>query len=143
MERRRFRGDSGAVTTEFVIATPVLLSFLMLIVQVALVFHALSVASAAAQEGARTATMEDETNRIAAGEADAAGFVQAVAPRLLTNVDVHGEAVHGGEVIRMTVDADVLQVFNFPGVNLAWPVHETAESVVERFRPGDDSPTTG
>jgi Flp pilus assembly protein TadG len=126
------------VTAEFVIATPLLMFFVMLIIQAGLYFHATNVASAAAQEGALAATLEGDFDRIAAGEADAAAFIQEVAPRLLSNVDVQGVPVDGGEIIRITVDADVLPVFAFPGVNLDWSVHETSQRTVERFRPANE-----
>jgi Flp pilus assembly protein TadG len=140
MQLRRFKGDQGAVTTEFVIVTPVLLFFLMLVVQAGLYYHAVSVASAAAQEGARVAAMEGQANPIAAGEAEASDFVNALAPTLLINVGAEGQMVDGGDVVRITVTGDVLQVFEFPGINLDFSVQETSESVIEEFRPATEAP---
>ncbi|HEX6567693.1 MAG TPA: TadE family protein, partial [Acidimicrobiales bacterium] len=54
----RLRGDDGAATTELVIVAPVLLFMILLIVQLGLYFHAVTVASAAAQEGAHDASLQ-------------------------------------------------------------------------------------
>jgi Flp pilus assembly protein TadG len=136
---RRLRGDAGAATTEFVLIAPVLLTFLMLIVQAALYFHAVSVASAAAQEGSRMAAMEGEQNRITAGETEAQDFVESVAPRLLQNPQANGSFVDGGESVQINVDAQVLEVYPFPFI-LDLSVNETSESVIEEFRPADQPP---
>jgi Flp pilus assembly protein TadG len=136
---RRLGGDEGA-TTELVIAAPAFLFMIMLIVQAGLYFHASSVASAAAQEGARAATVQDGT--IAEGRQVADDFVQALAPRLLENVEVEGRYVDDGELVRMTVRADVTEVFELPGVDLDFTVQETSEGVVERFRPATEAPPT-
>jgi Flp pilus assembly protein TadG len=136
---RRLGGDEGA-TTELVIAAPAFLFMIMLIVQAGLYFHASSVASAAAQEGARAATVQGGT--IAEGRQVADDFVQALAPRLLENVEVEGRYVDDGELVRMTVRADVTEVFELPGVDLDFTVRETSEGVVERFRPATEAPPT-
>ena len=139
MGDRRLGGDEGA-TTELVIAAPAFLFMIMLIVQAGLYFHASSVASAAAQEGARAATVQGGT--IAEGRQVADDFVQALAPRLLENVEVEGRYVDDGELVRMTVRADVTEVFELPGVDLDFTVRETSEGVVERFRPATEAPPT-
>ncbi|MGH9215519.1 MAG: TadE/TadG family type IV pilus assembly protein [Acidimicrobiales bacterium] len=139
MGDRRLGGDEGA-TTELVIAAPAFLFMIMLIVQAGLYFHASSVASAAAQEGARAATVQGGT--IAEGRQVADDFVQALAPRLLENVEVEGRYVDDGELVRMTVRADVTEVFVLPGVDLDFTVQETSEGVVERFRPATEAPPT-
>jgi Flp pilus assembly protein TadG len=136
---RRLGGDKGA-TTELVIAAPAFLFMIMLIVQAGLYFHASSVASAAAQEGARAATVQGGT--IAEGTRVADDFVQALAPRLLEDVEVEGRYVDDGELVRMTVRADVTEVFELPGVDLDFTVQETSEGVVERFRPATEAPPT-
>jgi Flp pilus assembly protein TadG len=136
---RRLGGDEGA-TTELVIAAPAFLFMIMLIVQAGLYFHASSVASAAAQEGARAATVQGGS--IAEGRQVANDFVQALAPRLLEDVEVDGRYVDGGELVRMTVRADVTEVFELPGVDLDFTVQETSEGVIERFRPATEAPPT-
>lgn len=142
MQPRRFRGDGGAVTTEFVIIVPGLLLFIMVVIQAGLYFHAVSVASTAAQEGARIATLEqgDTGPDIAGGEAEAADFIQTITPSLLTDVAVQGQLVDDGDLVRMTVTADVLEVYAFPGIDFDFSVNESSESVVEQFRPVTEGP---
>jgi hypothetical protein len=136
---RRLGGDEGA-TTELVIAAPAFLFMIMLIVQAGLYFHASSVASAAAQEGARAATVQGGT--IAEGQQVAHDFVETLAPRLLDDVEADGRYVDGGELVRMTVRGDVTEVFELPGVDLDFTVQETSEGVIERFRPATEAPPT-
>jgi Flp pilus assembly protein TadG len=112
----------------------------MLIVQAGLYFHASNVASAAAQEGARAATVQGGS--IPEGRQVANDFVQTLAPRLLEDVEVDGRYVDGGELVRMTVRADVTEVFKLPGVDLDFTVQETSEGVIERFRPASEAPPT-
>jgi Flp pilus assembly protein TadG len=132
---RRLGGDGGA-TTELVIAAPAFLFMIMLIVQAGLYFHASSVASAAAQEGARAATVQGGS--ITEGRQVANDFVQTLAPRLLEDVEVDGRYVDGGELVR----ADVTEVFKLPGVDVDFTVQETSEGVIERFRPATEAPPT-
>jgi Flp pilus assembly protein TadG len=136
---RRLGSDEGA-TTELVIAAPAFLFMIMLIVQAGLYFHASSVASAAAQEGARAATVQGGSSL--EGRQVANDFVQTLAPRLLEDVEVDGRYVDGGELVRMTVRADVTEVFKLPGVDLDFTVQETSEGVIERFRPASEAPPT-
>jgi Flp pilus assembly protein TadG len=132
MRGRRLRGDDGAATTEFVIAAPALLFMLMLIVQAGLWFHGISVASAAAQEGARAASLQDAD--IGVGKTVAEDFCADLAPNLLSGVNA--QSSRNGDVVRVTVSANVVAVYALPGVDLTLPVHETAERTQEVFRPG-------
>jgi Flp pilus assembly protein TadG len=141
MRGRRLRGDAGAATTELVIATPAFLFLIMMIVQSGLYFHAVSLASAAAQDGARTAAVGGTDASVAAGEARADQMLRDLGPNLLLNRNVDGDLVDGNEMVEMHVDADVVRVFVFPGVNVSFHVQEVAESAVERFRPAGDVPT--
>ena len=75
-------GDAGASTTEFVILTPALILAIMMIVQAGLYYHAVSVASAAAQDGARAASLQGATTT--EGEAAARDLVDTLAPDLLS-----------------------------------------------------------
>ena len=138
MKPRRLRGDDGAATTELVIVAPAFLFMILLIVQLGLYFHAISVASAAAQEGAHDASLLDAT--VADGEETARDLVQTLAPRLLAGANVDGRLVDGGDSVRMTVTGDVSQVVVIPGIDFAISVNETALSPVERFRPAGDVP---
>lgn len=143
MTRRRLRGDEGAATTELVIVAPAFLFLILLIVQFGLYFHAINVASAAAQEGARDASFNDAT--LADGQATAEDLVQTLAPELLSGVQVLPAYVDGGDSVRMTVEGDVSQVVAIPGIDLSITVNESAETPVEDFRASgetlsDDSP---
>jgi Flp pilus assembly protein TadG len=142
MTPRRFRGDDGAASTEIVIIAPVFLFLILLIVQLGLYFHAINVASAAAQEGARDASLQtaDRGAALAEGEATARDLVQSLAPELLAGVQIDGALVDGGDSVRMTVAGDVSQVVTIPGIDLAISVNESAETPVEEFRPAGDVP---
>lgn len=134
----RLRGDDGAATTELVIVAPVLLFMILLIVQLGLYFHAVTVASAAAQEGAHDASLQGAS--VTDGEATARDLLQDLAPDLLGGVRVDGRLVDGADSVRMTVSGRVSQVVVIPGVDLSISVNETAETPVERFRPAGDVP---
>jgi Flp pilus assembly protein TadG len=138
MRAGRLRGDDGAATTELVIVAPAFLFFALLIVQVGLWFHAISVASSAAQEGAHDASLLGATPT--QGEETAQDLLDTLAPELLTGTDVQGELVDGGDRVRMTVSGDVASVVAFPGLDLSIRVNETAETPVEQFRPGGATP---
>lgn len=142
MTPRRLRGDEGAAATELVIIAPVFLFLILLIVQLGLYFHAINVASAAAQEGARDASLYTPSRglAIAQGEATARDLVDTLAPELLAGVQVDGVDVDGGDSVRMTVRGDVSQVVAIPGIDLSISVNETAETPVEEFRPAGDTP---
>lgn len=137
-DRSRGRGDDGAATTELVIVAPAFLFFALLIVQVGLWFHAISVASSAAQEGAHDASLLGATP--AEGEETAQDLLDTLAPELLTGTSVRGQLVDGGDRVRMTVSGDVASVVAFPGLDLSIRVNETAETPVEQFRPGGAAP---
>jgi Flp pilus assembly protein TadG len=148
MRHRRLGGDGGAATTELVIILPTLLFFILLIVQLGLYFHAINVASAAAQEGAHEASLSlagsatpDLAAAIDQGEDTSSDFIRRFAPRLLAGVAVTGQAVDDGEMVRMTVSGEVTQTIVVPGIDFGIAVSETAESPVERFRPAGDAPT--
>jgi Flp pilus assembly protein TadG len=142
MRGRRLRGDAGAVTTELVIATPAFLFLIMMIVQSGLYFHAVSLASAAAQDGARTAAVGGTDASVVDGENTAKQMLDDLAPDLIQNKSVSGALVDNGQMVEMHVDGDVIPVFVVPGVNVSFHVQEVAESAVERFRPADEAPPT-
>jgi len=140
MRGRRLRGDAGAATTELVIATPAFLFLIMMIVQSGLYFHAVSLASAAAQDGARTAAVGGTEASVVEGENEAKQMLDELAPDLLLNRNVAGDLIGDRDMVQMNVDADVIRVFVVPGVNVSFHVHEVAETAVERFRPTDGGP---
>jgi len=134
MRHRRLRGDAGVATTELVIATPAFLFLIMMIVQSGLYFHAVALASAAAQDGARTAAVGGTPASVIEGQDAATQMLDDLAPTLLQNRVVRGDLVNG-ETVQMQVDADVIPVFVFPGATVSFHVQEVAVSSVERFRP--------
>jgi Flp pilus assembly protein TadG len=147
MGHRRLGGDAGAATTELVIVLPTLLFFILFIVQLGLYFHAINVASAAAQEGAHEASLSlagsglpDRAAAVRAGQDTAADLVQQFAPELLAGVQADGVIVDNGEMVRMTVSGDVAQTIVIPGLERVISVSETAESPIEQFRPAGDAP---
>jgi len=147
MRGRRLRGDAGVATTELVIATPAFLFLIMMIIQTGLYFHAVSVASAAAQDGASTAAIGGTEASVADGEDTARQMLDDLAARLMPSPQVRGTLVRDAQLnpqlVRMQVAGDVIPVFVFPGANVSFHVTETAESAVERFRPADEAPPTG
>lgn len=122
----RRRRDSGAATTELVIATPVLLFMIMLLVQTGLWYHTKHIAQAAAQEGSHAARVEGGS----AGDGSAAANVvlDDLAPTLLQNRVVSSERTT--ESARVDVSGDAQNVIPF----MTFHISETAESPVERFR---------
>jgi Flp pilus assembly protein TadG len=147
MRGRRLRGDAGVATTELVIVTPAFLFLIMMIIQTGLYFHAASVASAAAQDGASTAAIGGTQASVTDGEDRAEQMLDDLAARLMPNPQVRGtlmlDAQGDAQTVRMRVDGDVIPVFVFPGANVSFHVSETAESAVERFRPADETPPGG
>lgn len=141
MRARRLGGDAGAATTELVIVAPVLMSMILLIIQFGIYFHASNVAGAAAQEGAGSAAVlatDDNGARLAHGQSEANEFIDVMAGNLLTNPSVEPSLVDGGEAVRISVTAEVVDIFAVPGVDMDLLVTETAENVIEDFRPANE-----
>lgn len=141
MRRPRLKGDAGAATTELVIVFPVLITLIFLIIQLGLYFHAMNVASNAAQVGAREATLSvagsanpDREASVALGETAAQEFIDDLAPNLLSEVGANGAYDPDADAVRMTVSGEVVQTL-WVGFSFGLTVSETAETPVERFRP--------
>jgi Flp pilus assembly protein TadG len=96
------------------------------VIQVALLFHARSVVSAAAQDGVRAAQVENAT---ASDAHDAASQILSGSTGLLNNESV--VVTPSGEFVTVTVTADVTPVV----FGLTGPVTASASGVIERFRP--------
>ena len=116
------RGDVAPMAIMFGLAT-VMVFF---VIQVALLFHARSVVSAAAQDGVRAAQVENATS---ADAHSAASQILDTSPGLLNNESV--VVTPSGEFVTVTVTADVTPVV----FGLTGPVTASASGVVERFRP--------
>ena len=127
MNLKRVHDERGDETIEAVLITPVLLLFIMVVIQFGLWYHASHVAEAAAQEGASAARVEAATADD--GRVRAQQFMADAAPALVDGVTV--TATRDTEVARVEVDGPVHSLV--PGLTLH--VHAEAQSPVERFRP--------
>ena len=116
------RGDVAPTVIMFGLAT-VMVFF---VIQVAMLFHARSVVTAAAQDGVRAAQVENAT---AADAHDAASQILGGSSGLLNNESV--VVTPSGEFVTVTVTADVTPVV----FGLTGPVTASASGVIERFRP--------
>lgn len=133
-QRRRHlrRRDERGATAQAVVVFPALLFVIMLIIQFALWAHAVSVAEAAAQDGAAVARRVDGTKTGA--EAAANQSLASLGPQMLTTQNV--VATRSATEASVTVTGKVISLV--PGISLK--VHETASGPVERFVPEQGSP---
>lgn len=125
MLRHHARDEAGVATTQLVIATPVLLTLLLVVVQLGVWLHAAHVVHAAAQEGARVARVE--TGTAAAGQAHAERFLGRLAGELLTDHTVI--ASRGGGTARVDVTGRVVPVVPL----LSLPVRATSQGPIEQW----------
>ena len=120
-----------------VVVLPALLLLIFLGIQFALWFHAVHVAEAAAQEGARAARVENATDAASARVAEQAGedtanqFLRGIAPRLLSNTSVVATVDRNFDRVRVDVKGDGVTIV--PGFTVR--ISEHSEGPVERFRP--------
>jgi hypothetical protein len=135
--RQRRGDDSGAMTTELVLITPVFFAMMLFLVHVGLWLHAVNVASTAAQEAAAVARAQGGTE--AAAEARGRDFVGSTSLRLWQqppSVDVTYVADAGG-----VQEARAEVVGRIQGVVplVDFTVREVSQGPVERFRaPGEE-----
>jgi Flp pilus assembly protein TadG len=118
--------DSGAHTVEFAIVALPLLIVTFMVIQAALVFHARSMALAAATQGAQVARAYGSS--LAAGKTKAEGFLDAVGQGLH---DPEVEVVTSGTDVTVTVSGTAPSVIPFMTFN----VRQTASGPIERFVP--------
>lgn len=124
----RGQGERGDVV-EAVILTPVLLLLVFVVVQGALVFHARSVVTAAAQDATRAAQVENST--AAAGQAAGAQILSGSSNLLV------GETIsvsRGVDQVTTTVSAEVTSVVPFWSPS----VRAVVSGPIERFRPENE-----
>jgi Flp pilus assembly protein TadG len=117
--------DDGYSVLEAAIVLPVVFFLLMLIVQWAIVWHARSVAEAAAQEGLRTTEAYQST--AAAGKADTLNYLAQVAPHALPDPQV--TVTRTAATATVQVHVPVMTVIPFSH----FTVSETASGPVETF----------
>jgi len=122
--RRRAGPQDGSASVEVVIATPLLALLLLLVVQFGVWAHAAHIAQAAANQGLQTARAYQST--AAAGEADARGFLDQSAGRLLADATV--TVTRTATTVTVTITGRAASVV--PGLRL--PVRVTATGPVER-----------
>ena len=125
---RRGRGEDGLTATQLSIVMPVLLFWIMLIVQYGLWFHAKQVAAAAAAEAIDAAQVPD--GLASDGEAAARSFLAQSGN--LAEVAVAVDRTP--ERVAVRVSGRAPQVV--PG--MAWSVASEAQAPVERFVPQTD-----
>lgn len=118
--------DRGYNIVEAAIILPVIIVLTMTVVQFALVWHGRHIAQAAAADAARSAAGYQST--AGRGQSDAAGFLQSVAPHLLTGATV--TVARGAQQVTTTVHADVLSVIPFG----SFAVDEHAAAPIEQFQ---------
>ncbi|MCX5535746.1 pilus assembly protein [Streptomyces sp. NBC_00006] len=110
--RRRLREDRGSASTQLVLVTPALLVLALLIVQLALTWHARHIAQYAAQRGLAAARVEDGS--AADGSAQARRSLAALGGRVLTGPSVQVARTSAYTTVR--VDGSVIAVV--PGLHL-------------------------
>ena len=121
----RHHRERGSASVEMVVLLPLLFGILFAGVQGALLYHARTLAIAAAQEGARAAAAQGGT--LSAGTAAATGFLHNAAGDALTGVSVTGTRT--ASVATITVQGTSLTVV--PGWTLT--VKQSATLPVERI----------
>jgi Flp pilus assembly protein TadG len=120
--RRAWRGDRGLVTVELTVVAPLLLWWLMLIVQYGLWWHAKQVADAAAAEAADVAQTLDGT--AADGQEAALGFLAESGN--LTGISVSVD--RGTDIVAVEVQGNAPQLI--PGWD--WGVTARSQAPIER-----------
>lgn len=131
----RKRGERGATVIELAILMPVILAVVLLIVQVALWFHARQVAEAAAREGARVARAApfDSGDWPGQATAKATDIVKAIGPKLLQSATATTSEKEPDERF-VTVSGSAVQVIPLLP-ELTFTISATAGGPVECFRP--------
>lgn len=122
---RAGRSDAGITTVELSVVAPLLIIWIMLVVQGALWWHAKQVADAAVAEAVDVAQLSDNT--AADGEAAALDWLAQSGNLTNTSVSVDRSA----DRVTVTVQGDAPQLV--PGWD--WGVTAQAEGPVERFIP--------
>lgn len=123
--RLRCRGDAGEVTST-VFVMPVVLTLILVVVQVALAWHAKTMVDAAASDAVLATQVEGGTEQD--GRDAAAALLGGSTDQLLSEVDV--EVTRSADVATVRVRARVANVIPFIPVI----VHATAAGPTERFR---------
>jgi Flp pilus assembly protein TadG len=131
--RRDVGGDErGSVSTELVIATPLLLLLILAVVQFALWQHANHVARTVAQQSVAAARVQGAT--AGTGQDEARTVLAQLGNQELRNAQV--TATRDDDTTTVVVTGESSSVLPF----LHLPVKAVATGPTERFRPPADSP---
>ena len=111
--RARWRGESGAVAAELVIATPLLLLLILGVIQFALWEHATNLAEAAAQQGLSVARLQGETAQ--AGTAETQSVLAQLAGGVLVGPQVTATRTGATTTVVVSGHAEsVVGIFSLP-----------------------------
>lgn len=109
----RWRGESGAVAAELVIATPLLLLLILGVIQFALWEHATNLAEAAAQQGLSVARLQGETAQ--AGTAETQSVLAQLAAGVLAGPQVTATRTTATTTVVVSGHAEsVIGIFSLP-----------------------------
>ena len=111
--RAPWRGESGAVAAELVIATPLLLLLILGVIQFALWEHATNLAEAAAQQGLSVARLQGETAQ--AGTAETRSVLAQLAGGVLVGPQVSATRTGATTTVVVSGHAEsVVGIFSLP-----------------------------
>ena len=111
--RARWRGESGAVAAELVIATPLLLLLILGVIQFALWEHATNLAEAAAQQGLSVARLQGESAQ--AGSAETQSVLTQLAGGVLIGPQVITTRTEATTTVVVSGHAEsVVGIFSLP-----------------------------
>ena len=130
--RRHGREERGSVSTELVIATPLLLLLVMGVIQFALWQHASHVARTVAQQGVAAARVDGAS--AATGQDEAHTVLAQLGANELRNA--HITTTRDGNTTTVVVTGEASSVLPF----FHLPVRAVATGPTERFRPAVNSP---
>lgn len=126
------RSQSGAVTAELVVATPLLLLLVLGVIQFALWQHAEHVVTAAAHEGARAARLQG--GNAVTGQARAETFLAQLGGHVVIGATISSQ--RDAQNARVEVDGNAEAVIPF----LHLPVRAVSSGPTEAFRPPGAGP---
>lgn len=140
LQRCLERRDRGTSAVELAILMPVVLIVILLVVQLALIFHGRQVADVAAREGARVARAagvgEGAGNWQAASEERARTKLKIAGQKIMSNTTI--KAWEEGDLRGVTVEGDIAAAVPLlPG--MSFRLTAKFGGPIECFRPDDGS----
>ena len=119
--------DGGYSTVEFVIIVPLIAAATLLVVQIALIWHAHTVAEGAARQGVQAARAYTATNED--GRRQARAYLTAVDPELLPHAQI--DVSRTGTTVTVHIHAHILTA----GIPLTFSIDTRSSGPIERFVP--------